>query len=128
MRERPPAPFIAFAHQLIDAGVDILHGHSAHLFQGVEIYKGKLIFYDTGDFVDDYMVDPLLRNDLSFLFIIVAELQKPLSFRLVPVLISQFQVNRAQGEEAEFTRQRMVQLSLELGTSLTIKNGALELQ
>ena len=44
----------------------MIHGHSAHLFQGIEFYKGKLILYDTGDFVDDYQVDPLLRNDRSF--------------------------------------------------------------
>jgi poly-gamma-glutamate synthesis protein (capsule biosynthesis protein) len=34
----------------------------------VEIYRGKPILYDTGDFIDDYAVDPRLRNDWSFLF------------------------------------------------------------
>ena len=61
MIEKPPSLFQSFAHALIDLGVDVIHGHSAHIFQGVEIYQGKLIFYDTGDFVDDYQVDPFLE-------------------------------------------------------------------
>jgi hypothetical protein len=36
--------------------------------QSVEVYRGKPILYDTGDFLDDYAVDDLLRNDLSALF------------------------------------------------------------
>jgi len=51
MRLRPPREFRTLAHRLIDAGADIFHGHSAHNFQGIEIYKGKPIFYDTGDFI-----------------------------------------------------------------------------
>lgn len=31
----------------MDRGVDIFHGHSAHLFQGVEQYKQELILDDT---------------------------------------------------------------------------------
>lgn len=73
MQKKPPPAFRKFAYALIDLGVDIIHGHSAHVFQGVEIYKNKLILYDTGDFVDDYAVDPILRNDLSFFFIIKAD-------------------------------------------------------
>jgi poly-gamma-glutamate synthesis protein (capsule biosynthesis protein) len=29
-----------------------------------------VILYDTGDFVDDYAIDPALRNDLSALFLV----------------------------------------------------------
>ena len=70
MRKRPLAEHRSFAHELIDLGVDILHGHSAHLFQGIEMYRDKAIFFDTGDFVDDYAIDRDLRNDLSFFFIV----------------------------------------------------------
>ena len=70
MREKPSRAFIQFAHQMIDAGVDIFHGHSAHIFQGIEVYKNRLILYDTGDFVDDYYVTPSLRNDQSFFYIV----------------------------------------------------------
>ncbi len=44
-----------FAHQLIDdADVDIVHGHSSHHVKGIEVYKGKLILYGCGDFLNDY--------------------------------------------------------------------------
>lgn len=64
----PPPQFRQFAHAVIDCGADLIHGHSAHLFQAVECYKRGLILYDTGDFLDDYAVDPVLRNDCHLCF------------------------------------------------------------
>jgi poly-gamma-glutamate synthesis protein (capsule biosynthesis protein) len=44
-----------FAHWLIDAcGVDMIYGHSSHHCRGMEVYKGKLILYGTGDIINDY--------------------------------------------------------------------------
>jgi poly-gamma-glutamate synthesis protein (capsule biosynthesis protein) len=60
------------ARALLDSGADLVFGHGTHTIQGVEIYNGKPILYDTGDFVDDYAVDPELRNDLSGLFLLRA--------------------------------------------------------
>lgn len=118
MRERPPESFKQFAHRLIDIGVDIIHGHSAHIFQGIEIYKKKLIMYDTGDFIDDYAVDPRLRNDQSFYFVLDVSNQGIEKLSLFPVVISNFQVNRAFGKQCEEILKRMESLSLELGTVL----------
>lgn len=125
MKERPSRIFINFAHDLIDAGVDIVHGHSAHIFQGVEVYKDKLIMYDTGDFVDDYYVDPVLRNDRSFLFLVEVNKKGLSSIRLIPVLISNFQVNLATGKNLSETVDRMQALSKELHSSLVAENDAL---
>jgi hypothetical protein len=61
----PSQKFQHFAHDLMDLGVDIIHGHSSHHIQGIEIYKGKPIFYGLGDFIDDYAVDEVYRNDLG---------------------------------------------------------------
>ncbi|TFH87908.1 CapA family protein [Billgrantia azerbaijanica] len=45
----------AFAHRLIDeAGVDLVWGHSSHHPLGLEVYRGKLILYGCGDFLNDY--------------------------------------------------------------------------
>ncbi|MCU7551230.1 CapA family protein [Chitinophagaceae bacterium LB-8] len=111
MRERPSKKFIEFAHQIIDAGVDIIHGHSAHIFQGIERYKEGLILYDTGDFIDDYMVDPILRNDHSFLFLCTAGAHKVYDLRLIPVVISDMQVNVAEGEDREWSEGRMKRMT-----------------
>jgi len=43
--------FTRFAHQAIDEGADIFVGHGSHFPMGIEIYKGKPIFYSVGNFV-----------------------------------------------------------------------------
>ena len=40
-----------FAHQAIDEGADIFVGHGPHFPLGIEIYKGKPIFYSVGNLV-----------------------------------------------------------------------------
>ena len=119
MRKRPTKQFRDFAHRVIDAGVDIFHGHSAHIFQGIETYKGKLILYDTGDFIDDYYVDPFLRNDQSFLYLVDVDKDGLKKVELVPVLISQMQVNKARGSNYRKTVDRVKELSKEFGTTIT---------
>lgn len=47
-----PADFIsAFARAVVDAGADMFVGHGPHLLRGVEIYKGKPIFYSLANFI-----------------------------------------------------------------------------
>lgn len=41
------------AHRLIDSGADIIHGHHPHVWQGVEDYRGKKIYYSFGNFIFD---------------------------------------------------------------------------
>ncbi|MFF7356169.1 MULTISPECIES: CapA family protein [Streptomyces] len=43
-----------FARALVDGGVDIVHGHSSHHPRPVEMYRGRLVLYGCGDFIDDY--------------------------------------------------------------------------
>jgi poly-gamma-glutamate synthesis protein (capsule biosynthesis protein) len=118
MVETPPDSFRAFARWLIDEGVDVVHGHSAHVFQGVERYRGRPICYDTGDFVDDYAVDDRLRNDRSFLFeLTTTDGGDPTELRLVPTEIDDFAVHRAGSEAAAWSRERMRELSASFGTS-----------
>lgn len=66
---KPPKEHVEFAHALVDAGADIIFGHSCHVFRGVEVYRERPIIYSAGDFVDDYAVDPDERNDESFVFV-----------------------------------------------------------
>lgn len=47
-----PADFIPiFARAVIDAGADVFVGHGPHVLRGVEIYKGKPIFYSMANFI-----------------------------------------------------------------------------
>jgi poly-gamma-glutamate capsule biosynthesis protein CapA/YwtB (metallophosphatase superfamily) len=40
-----------FAHEVVDAGADLLIGHGPHVLRGFEVYKNKLIAYSLGNFV-----------------------------------------------------------------------------
>ena len=48
--DHPPDFLIELAHKTIDNGADVFVGHGPHLLRGIEIYKGKPIFYDLGEF------------------------------------------------------------------------------
>jgi poly-gamma-glutamate synthesis protein (capsule biosynthesis protein) len=37
-------------HHAIDSGADLVFGHHPHLIQGIEVYRGKAIFYSLGNF------------------------------------------------------------------------------
>ena len=117
MVRRPSALFRRFARAIIDRGADIYYGHSAHVFQGVEIYRGKPILYDTGDFVDDYAVHPSLRNDWSFLFKVSLEGSVLRRLELFPVTLPYARVKLAKGGEKEAIMDRMEELSAEMGTA-----------
>lgn len=54
--QQPDAQEIAGGRALIDAGADAVLGSSAHLLQGIEIYKGRPILHDAGDLLFDAMV------------------------------------------------------------------------
>lgn len=123
----PPPHFRAFARAVIDRGADIYYGHSAHVFQGVEVYRKRLILYDTGDFLDDYAVDPVLRNDWSFLFRIECGSRGPERLILNPVALSFARTDLATGAVREAILSRMEHLSGALGTRLTRNDGRLEL-
>jgi poly-gamma-glutamate capsule biosynthesis protein CapA/YwtB (metallophosphatase superfamily) len=60
MQERlAPNPWLVkWTHAEIDAGADIIVMHGAPLLHGLEIYRGKPIFYDLGNFI--YNVPPTL--------------------------------------------------------------------
>ena len=44
---------INISHELIDYGADIVIGTHPHVTQGIEMYKGKPIFYSLGNFIFD---------------------------------------------------------------------------
>jgi poly-gamma-glutamate synthesis protein (capsule biosynthesis protein) len=50
-RLAPPEWLKKWTHAEVDAGADIIVMHGAPLLHGVEIYRGKPIFYDLGNFI-----------------------------------------------------------------------------
>lgn len=115
----PPLEHVPFAHALIEAGADVVVGHSGHVCRGVEIYRGRPILYCAGDFVDDYAVDPAERNDRSCLFSLDTDGPEGWRLRLHPTVIRDFQARLAAGDEADAIAAHLRQLSAALGTALT---------
>ena len=116
--ERPSPDFRRFARRVIELGADIYYGHSAHICQGIELYRGKPILYDTGDFIDDYAIDPVLRNDRSCLFKVSFMQGQLRRIELIPVMLEVAHVTLARGEDFEAIGTRMEKLCAELGTPL----------
>jgi poly-gamma-glutamate capsule biosynthesis protein CapA/YwtB (metallophosphatase superfamily) len=59
-----PDFLVEFAHQCIDNGADAFVGEGVHTIRGVEIYKGKPIFYDVSNFAF-YMNTPVGGEEAS---------------------------------------------------------------
>jgi poly-gamma-glutamate capsule biosynthesis protein CapA/YwtB (metallophosphatase superfamily) len=59
---------IQVAHAAIDAGADAILGHHPHLLKGIEIYRGKPIFYSLGNFAIEqpHIWDPAIVSSASF--------------------------------------------------------------
>ena len=111
-----------------DRGVDIVCGHSAHLFQGIERRGRSLILHDTGDFLDDYAIDPELHNDWSFVFVVEADAIGARNLMLIPVLLEFARVRLATREEAESMFERIMRLSSAFGTQLVRNQDRLSLE
>jgi poly-gamma-glutamate capsule biosynthesis protein CapA/YwtB (metallophosphatase superfamily) len=58
-RFKPPKFIVSFARAMIDAGADVVVGHGPHVVRGIEIYKGKPIFYSLANFL--FQNETLLR-------------------------------------------------------------------
>ena len=113
----PPEEHKTFGRALLDAGADVVFGHSAHVFRGIEVWRGKPILYSTGDFVDDYAVDARERNDESFIFLLRVAGGAVQEISLIPTLIRDFQAHLAQGATAERIARRMQTLCAQAGTT-----------
>jgi poly-gamma-glutamate synthesis protein (capsule biosynthesis protein) len=92
---------------LIEAGADVVAGHSAHVFHGVETRAGAAVCYDLGDFIDDYAVDPGLRNDLGVFWVFELERDGPVGVQAVPLKLDFCHTRLAEGKDAAWVRRRL---------------------
>lgn len=116
----PPRSHVPFAHALVDAGADLIFGHSAHIFRGIEIYKKCPIIYSAGDFIDDYAVDEIERNDESFIFVVEKEPGQDCKLALYPTCIDRFQAVMAPTLRREAIMAKMKSLCSTFGTHVDV--------
>jgi poly-gamma-glutamate synthesis protein (capsule biosynthesis protein) len=124
MAQEPVAHVRAAAKVLCEAGATVIAGHSAHIFHGV---SGGVMF-DLGDFVDDYMVDPVLRNDLGLLNVVTLDDAGPSRVEALPLKLDYCHTNVARGEDAAWIRRRFRKACAALGTDVGEEDGRLVIE
>jgi Bacterial capsule synthesis protein PGA_cap len=103
------------------AGATLVAGHSAHVFHAVE----SGILYDLGDFIDDYAVDPSLRNDLGLLFLVTFDERGPSRLEAIPLKLEFCYTRLADGDETAWIGKRFRAACAALGTEVTEEDGRL---
>jgi hypothetical protein len=117
MTTRPQRWQRVVAAEVLRAGADFVAGHSAHAFHGIELTEHGLVAYDLGDALDDYAVDPVLRNDIGVLTLwhVGAE---GTWLELVGLAVDYCHTRLATGAEADWIADRLDTACAELGTSV----------
>lgn len=111
----------AAAPGLVAAGADVVAGHSAHVFQGVD----DNVLFDLGDFVDDYAVDPQLRNDLGLLFFVSVGAGGIERVEALPLKLDYSYTRVAEGEDRRWIEERFARACGALGAEVGVGEGRL---
>jgi poly-gamma-glutamate synthesis protein (capsule biosynthesis protein) len=120
-----PRSHVAFAHALVDAGVDVVHGHSSHHARPIEIYRNRLILYGCGDFINDYEgIEGYeqYRDDLPLMYFATLDARTGalVGLGLTPLRISRMRLARASQLDAAWLRDTLDRISAPFGTRVAI--------
>lgn len=111
------------AHRAIDAGADVILGHHPHVLQGIEYYKGGVVFYSLGNFAfasrskvaDKSMIARItLDNGISAVEVI------PLNVLYTDV---RYQPQLLAESGGKVVAERLNRLSSGMGTVITASDG-----
>jgi poly-gamma-glutamate synthesis protein (capsule biosynthesis protein) len=141
-----------WTHQEVDAGADIVVMHGAPLLHGVEIYRGRPIFYDLGNFIYNlpatltYIDEPMSWETAVASVVFDGKALKSISLRPAvlntigqgqpdvhdPYADNEFLHTRglptpASGARAGYILQRVADASKPFGTTLVIKGDIAEI-
>jgi poly-gamma-glutamate synthesis protein (capsule biosynthesis protein) len=119
MTSAPTPPVRRAAAALDRSGVALVAGHSAHVFHGV---AGRVLF-DLGDFIDDYRVDAVLRNDLGLLWLVDLDRGTPVGLEALPLRLDYCHTRAAAGDDAAWIARRLIDACAELGTGAYLRDG-----
>lgn len=113
---------LELAHGAIDNGADIVIGHHPHVLQGIEKYKGKLIFYSFGNFVFDRQLSS--GTDETAVVDISVDSRGWKKVRIIPVKIMDCKPVITEGQEAADILCRYKTYSEGYGADIDIAGGA----
>lgn len=122
--KRPLASRRRFARALVEGGIDIIHGHSSHMTQGVEVIEGRPVLYDNGNAIQDFWIYLWPWTQRSAVFVLEID---PQGSRLtqIPMVTRGMTLRRPDPRMLRRMLARFGGLSRDLGTTMTIEDGAL---
>ncbi|MDQ7858480.1 MAG: CapA family protein [Armatimonadota bacterium] len=96
---------VRFAHRMVDAGADVVCGHSSHHPRPLEVYRRRLVLYGCGDLINDYEGiggHESLRGDLRLLYVATlhARTGELVALEMVPLLARRMRLVRAPAADA----------------------------
>jgi poly-gamma-glutamate synthesis protein (capsule biosynthesis protein) len=149
----PPDWLKKWTHAEIDAGADIVVMHGAPLLHGIEIYRGRPIFYDLGNFIFQAPPADILLDEPIDWESVVASVEfrgkslQSVTFRPIAMnKIGQGQPDAqnehtnnlflqtrglpktATGEQAHYILERLANASRPFGTTITITGETAQIQ
>jgi poly-gamma-glutamate synthesis protein (capsule biosynthesis protein) len=117
---------VRFAHRLVDAGADLVHGHSSHHPRPVEVYRDRLVLYGCGDLVDDYegiAGYERYRDDLRLLYLprLQAGTGRLLALQMVPMQAHRMRLRPAAPTDRDWLHQTLDRVSRGHGTRILLE-------
>ena len=118
----------AIAHKAIDWGADLVVCTHPHRIQGIEVYKGKLIFYSIGNFALDFAYAQQPKESIILDCVIANKALKEISIR--PCLLNQGSEKQTKillepTQDGERIFAMLDRLTKRLGTTLSYEKGVI---
>jgi poly-gamma-glutamate capsule biosynthesis protein CapA/YwtB (metallophosphatase superfamily) len=111
----------------------VVHGHSSHHPRPLEVYRGKLVLYGCGDFIDDYegiTGFEEYRDDLRLLYFVAVapDTGELAGLRMVPMRARRMRLCHATLGDSRWLRTVLDRVSSAFGSHVVLdRDGALSL-
>ncbi|MFJ9810941.1 CapA family protein [Streptomyces sp. NPDC101158] len=120
----PARAEVSLGHALVDAGADIVHGHSSHHPRPLEVYRGRLVLHGCGDLVNDYegiTGQERYRDDLRLLHLVTVHDDDGslAEVRLVPLRSRRLRLERAPEQDVRWLHDVLGRISRPYGMRIT---------
>jgi poly-gamma-glutamate capsule biosynthesis protein CapA/YwtB (metallophosphatase superfamily) len=119
-----PRAQVRLAHQLIDNGVDVVHGHSSHHPRPVEVHRDRLVLYGCGDLINDYEGiggHEQFRGDLRLMYVASLDPVGGLrQLRMVPLRSRRMRLQLATHQDATWLDRALRKASRRFGSRIDL--------
>ncbi|MFG2330796.1 CapA family protein [Streptomyces sp. NPDC048604] len=120
-----PRDLAVLARRLVDAGADVVHGHSSHHPRPLEAYRGRLVLHGCGDLINDYegiSGYEQYRDDLRLLPVVAvgADDGAFLEARLTPFRSRRLRLEHASAGDGQWLHEVLDRISRPFGVRVEL--------